>query len=171
MLAPNLLQELWQPHPFLPRFTRTFEEALKRHSSRKRGVEFKGGSLHDGFGGFDGFGGSAKHLALLLLLLQNTVPRGSRDGFDGFGGFSTPNMTVRRFHRTTEANPRRPWKAKNPFASRPIKVSINKGTRGVRTRYDTVPLPFISIARCPGRPVIPVPEFRRLWRFRSWRLP
>ena len=35
---------------------------------RKRGVEFKGGSLHDGF---DGFGGSGKHLALLLLLLQN----------------------------------------------------------------------------------------------------
>ena len=51
---------------------------------RKRGVEFKGGSLHDGFGGFDG---SAKHLAPLLLLLQNTVPRGSCDGFDGFGGF------------------------------------------------------------------------------------
>ena len=37
---------------------------------RKRGVEFKGGSLHDGFGGFDGFGGSGKHLALLLLVLQ-----------------------------------------------------------------------------------------------------
>ena len=32
------------------------------------------------------FGGSAKHLALLLLLLENTVPRGSRDGFGGFGG-------------------------------------------------------------------------------------
>ena len=25
---------------------------------RNRGVEFKGGSLHEGFGGFDGFGGS-----------------------------------------------------------------------------------------------------------------
>ena len=50
---------------------------------RKRGVEFKGGSLHDGFGGFDG---SGKLLALLLLVLQNTVPRGSRDGFGGFGG-------------------------------------------------------------------------------------
>ena len=47
--------------------------------SRKRGVEFKGGSLHDGFGCFDGFGGCAKHLALLLLLLENTVPRGSRE--------------------------------------------------------------------------------------------
>ena len=47
----------------------------------EEGVGFKGGSLHDGFGG------SGKHLALLLLLLQNTVPRGSRDGFDGFGGF------------------------------------------------------------------------------------
>ena len=32
---------------------------------------------------FDGFGGSAKHLALLLLLLENAVARGSRDGFDG----------------------------------------------------------------------------------------
>ena len=51
---------------------------------RKRGVEFKGGSLHDGFGGF---GGSGFHLALLLLVLQNTVPSGSRDCFDGFGGF------------------------------------------------------------------------------------
>ena len=30
------------------------------------------------------FGGSGEHLALLLLALQNTVPR---DGFDGFGGF------------------------------------------------------------------------------------
>ena len=32
--------------------------------SRKRGFEFKGGSLHDGFGG------SGKHLALLLLVLH-----------------------------------------------------------------------------------------------------
>ena len=46
-----------------------------------KGGEFKGGSLHDGF---DGFGGSGEHLALLLLVLQNTIPR---DGFDGFGGF------------------------------------------------------------------------------------
>ena len=45
-----------------------------------RGVAF----MTDGFGGFDG---SGKHLALLLLLLQNTVPRGSRDGFGGCGGF------------------------------------------------------------------------------------
>ena len=42
---------------------------------RKRGVGFKGGSLHDGFGGFDGFGGSEEHLALLLLVLQNTVAK------------------------------------------------------------------------------------------------
>ena len=40
---------------------------------RKRGVGFKGGSLHDGFGGFDSFGGSGEHLALLLLVLQNTA--------------------------------------------------------------------------------------------------
>ena len=32
--------------------------------SRKRGVEFKGGGLHDGFGGFDG---SGEHLTLLCL--------------------------------------------------------------------------------------------------------
>ena len=52
---------------------------------RTRGVEFKGGSLHDGF---EGFGGSGKHLALLSLVLQNTAERGNNDGFDGFGGFS-----------------------------------------------------------------------------------
>ena len=50
----------------------------------ERGVEFKGGSLHDGFGGFDGFGGSE---ALLSLALQNTGQRGNRDGFGGYGGF------------------------------------------------------------------------------------
>ena len=38
--------------------------------SPKRGVEFKGGSLHDDFGGF---GGSGEHLALLLLVLKNTA--------------------------------------------------------------------------------------------------
>ena len=27
-----------------------------------------------------------RHLALLLLVLQNAVPRGNRDGFDGSGG-------------------------------------------------------------------------------------
>ena len=54
--------------------------------NRKRGVEFKEGSLHDGFGGFDGFDGSAEHPALLSIVLQNTGPRDNRDGFDGFGG-------------------------------------------------------------------------------------
>ena len=53
----------------------------------EKGGGFKGGSLHDGFGGFDGFGGSGKHLALLfLLVLQNTVPRDDHNGFGGFGG-------------------------------------------------------------------------------------
>ena len=41
--------------------------------SRKRGVEFRVGSLHDGFGGFDGFGGSGEHLTLRLLVKQSTV--------------------------------------------------------------------------------------------------
>ena len=67
--------------------------------------------------------------------------------------FSTPNMTGRRFHRITEVIPRRPWKSKSPFASRPIKISINKGTRGLHARYDRVLPPFIHIVGSPGRPV------------------
>ena len=75
-------------------------------------------------------------------------------------------MTGRRFHRTTEAIPRRPWKAKSPFASKPTKISINWGTQGVRTRYGTVLLPFIPIVRSPGRPVILVPD-KSIWRRRG----
>ena len=48
--------------------------------TERGGVGFKGGSLHDGLGG------SEEHLALLLLVLQNTVPRDDRDGFGGCGG-------------------------------------------------------------------------------------
>ena len=55
--------------------------------SWKRGVESKGGSIHDGFGDSDGLGGSAEQLALHSIVLQNTGPRGNRDGFNGFGGF------------------------------------------------------------------------------------
>ena len=69
-------------------------------------------------------------------------------------------MSGRRFHCTTEAIPRRPWKAKSPFASKPCQVNIKKGTRGVRTRYNTVRLPLISLLRCPGCLVMPVPEVR-----------
>ena len=47
--------------------------------------------------------------------------------------YSTPNMTGWRFHRTTEAMPRDPWKAQSPFASRPIKTSLKKDTRGAST--------------------------------------
>ena len=46
-----------------------------------REVEFKGGSLHNGFGSFDGSGSSGEHPALLLLVLQNKEQRGNRDGF------------------------------------------------------------------------------------------
>ena len=51
-----------------------FEDLIS--GCRKRGVEFKGGSLRDGFGGFDRFdrfGSSGEHHALLLLVLQNTA--------------------------------------------------------------------------------------------------
>ena len=82
---------------------------------------------------------------------------------------STPNMTGRRFHRTTEAIPRRPWKARSPFASRPIRISIKKGTRGMRTTYNTVLRPYISIVRCSSRPVIPVPENAEIPQKRSHR--
>ena len=58
-------------------------------------------------------------------------------------------MTGRRFHRTTEAIPRRPWKSTSPFASRPMKINIKRGTRGVRARYDVALPPFISIVRSP----------------------
>ena len=66
-------------------------EGLLFHSDnpsgcRKRGVEFKGGSLRDGYGGFDGLGGSAERLTLLLLVLLDTAQQGNRGSFDGFGG-------------------------------------------------------------------------------------
>ena len=71
-----------------------------------------------------------------------------------------PNMTGRRFHRTTEAIPRRPWKAKRFFASRPVKISIKRVCEGCARgmpRHLKL-LPLISIVGCPGRRVIPVPE-------------
>ena len=58
---------------------------------RKGGVEFKGDSVHYGFGRFDGVGGSGKHLALLSHVLRNAGQRGGNcDGFDSFGGFGGP---------------------------------------------------------------------------------
>ena len=71
---------------------------------------------------------------------------------------STPNMTGRRFHHTTEAIPRRPSKAKSPFACRPIKMNIKKGTRWGTHEVRHVLLPFVSNVRCPGRRVIPIPN-------------
>ena len=82
-------------------------------------------------------------------------------------GFSTPNMTGRRFHRTTEAIPRRPWKAKSPFASRPMKINIKEGTQGVRARYDAVLPPFISFVRSPSCPVFLVPEILHFFSARK----
>ena len=51
-------------------------------------VEFKGDSLHDGFGG------SGEHFALFLFVLLNTAQRGNRDNFDGFGGFGGCGVSV-----------------------------------------------------------------------------
>ena len=76
-------------------------------------------------------------------------------------GHSAPNMTGQKFHRTAEVIPRRPWKSKSPFVSKPIKTSITRGRKGreheVR-RGSTVLLPFISIVSSLGRPVVLAPE-------------
>ena len=61
--------------------------ARPNQDARKGGLSLRGGSLHslrEGFGGFDGFGGSGERLALLLLVLHNTLPGGSRNGFGGY---------------------------------------------------------------------------------------
>ena len=52
----------------------------------EKGVKFKGVAFMTVSAVLDGFGGFREHLALLLLVLQNTGRRGSFDGFDGFGG-------------------------------------------------------------------------------------
>ena len=63
-------------------------------------------------------------------------------------------MTGRRVQCTMEVLPARPWQSKTFFVSNPMKISTNKGMRGVRARYDAVLPPNISIVRHPGRPVI-----------------
>ena len=72
-MGNEIVTKLIQQGPFCTAIVNLFFQKSKLQltsGSRKRGVGFKGGSLHDGFGGFDSFGGSGKHLALLLLLLQ-----------------------------------------------------------------------------------------------------
>ena len=81
--------------------------------------------------------------------------------FAEYDPLCTLDMTRRRFHRTAEVIPRRPWKSKNPFASRSTTISINKGTQGERTRYDAGLLPFISIVQSPGHPVISAPRQKK----------
>ena len=75
---------------------------------------------------------------------------------------STPNMTGPRFHRTTEAMPRCPWKSNssNPFVSNPIKQVKQGDTRGAsEVRHSTSSIHLIiSIVWSPGPPVISVPE-------------
>ena len=48
----------------------------------------------------------------------------------------------------------------------------NKGTQGVQVRYAAELPPFMSIVRCPGRPVILGMDFRDLFETlaRLWRL-
>ena len=55
-------------------------------------------------------------------------------------------MTGRGLDRTTEVIPRRPWKSKSTFASRPNEQK-NTGTRRVSARYDAVLPPFMLIVR------------------------
>ena len=43
-----------------------------------------------------------------------------------------------------EVIPRRRWKSRISFASRPSKTSINRGTQGVHARHEAVFLPFIQ---------------------------
>ena len=49
-------------------------------------AEFKGGSLHDGFGSFDGFGRFWRAPWPLLLVPTKYRPRDDRDCFEDFGG-------------------------------------------------------------------------------------
>ena len=82
------------------------------------------------------------------------------------GQESTPNMTRQRFHCTMEVIPALAWKSESLSVSRPSQLSvcvyiythINKGTHEVQARYHAEFPPLISIVRCPGRPVISVPE-------------
>ena len=61
--------------------------------------------------------------------------------------------------------PRCPWKSKKPIASRLLEINIDKGTRGVRARYDVVLPPFTSIVLSPRRPFILVREKQLSLRF------
>ena len=86
---------------------------------------------------------------------------------------SSPNMTGRRFHRATEVIPRRPWKSKSPFASKPIKTSKNNtrtqgwGARGT-TRYFLHSFPSCSPPVYMGKPGTIGQFFRALFPS-TWR--
>ena len=82
--------------------------------------------------------------------------------------FSTPNMTGRRFHNTTEVIPRRAWKSKSPLLPdlvEPAKTQGRKGCARGTTRYILHSLPLYS------PPVVQSylsPEFRVASKF--WRV-
>ena len=61
--------------------------ALSLSGCRNRGVEFKGGSLHDGFGSFDGIGVSGDHLSALLLAQKKQVQEAAVTVSTVLGGF------------------------------------------------------------------------------------
>ena len=75
---------------------------------------------------------------------------------------STPNMTGRRFQRTMGVIPRRPWKSKGPFASRPYQnrhgqgdargaQEVQHGTSSIHFLVGHRSSPFISVPEQSGR--------------------
>ena len=95
----------------------------------------------------------------LVVLSLNWVPDNWVYRLPSFFLLLTPNMTGRRFHRTTEVMQRCPWKSKSPLLPDLLNEAYTTG-RGARTRYDAVLPPFISIVRCPPSSSHPVPDFR-----------
>ena len=60
----------------------------KRLLLEKRGLSLRGVAFMTVLAVLMGFGGSGEHLALFLLVPQNTRQRGNRGGFGGFGGYA-----------------------------------------------------------------------------------
>ena len=65
----------------------------------------------------------------------------------------------RRLHCIMDMIPALPWKSKTLQFPPLLNEVQNKGTQGVRARYDAELPPSISIVRHPGRPIILGMEF------------